>query len=176
MVEDAHGSVKTGRDFGAYNKGVYQNALQNGLRLGVFANSDHISTHTSFGGVYAKSFTRGGLLEGFNARRTIAATDKIFMEFSCNDHLLGEEFTTSEKPSLKIRVLGTTRLSAVTIVRNETDYKQFRPQNVRDFETSFTDDAPLTGENRYYLRVQQLDGNMGWTSPIWVTYQKKAAS
>jgi hypothetical protein len=31
----------------------------------------------------------------------------------------------------------------------------------------------LDGENRYYVRVEQVDGNMAWSSPVWVT--RKAA-
>ncbi len=172
LKPDAHGSVKAGRDFGKFNNGVYQNALANGHKLGVFANSDHISTNTSYGGVYAKSFTREGILEGLQNRRTVAATDKIFMEFSCNGHLLGSIFETSDKPTMKIAVHGTAPLLAVTVVRNEVNYREFTSKDSADFEVTFTDDKPLEGENRYYIRVQQTDGNMGWTSPVWVTYKK----
>ena len=48
------------KDFGPYSHGVYQNALAHGHKLGVFASSDHISQHTSFGGVYTEKFTREG--------------------------------------------------------------------------------------------------------------------
>ncbi len=68
-------------------------------KLGVWANSDHISTHTSYGGVYVKEFTREGIIEGLNARRTIAATDKIFIEFTCNGHLLGTEIEV-DRPTI----------------------------------------------------------------------------
>jgi hypothetical protein len=160
-----------GRDFAKYNKGVYQNALQNGYKLGVFANSDHISTHTTFGGAYAETFTREGILEAMNARRTIAATDKIFLEFSCNGHLLGSVFETDKKPALKVAVSGTAGLKRVTIVRNETDYKVFEPGS-KKFAQAFTDPEPIKGENRYYIRVEQIDGNMAWASPVWVTYKE----
>ena len=168
LKADAHGSVKTGQGFGKYNKGVYQNALRNGYNLGVFANSDHISTHTSFGGAYAESFTREGILEALNARRTIAATDKIFVEFSCSGHLLGRIFETSENPVLKVSVRGTAGLRQVTIVRNEADYKAL-PTSGANLDATFTDTKPLKGINRYYVRVVQADGNMAWTSPVWVT-------
>ncbi len=173
LKPDAHGSVKTGKDFGQYNKGVYQNCLQNGYKLGVFANSDHISTHTTFGGVYAESFTRDGIMEGLNARRTIAATDKIFLEFACNGELLGTVFETSEKPALTVKVSGTAPLLRVTIVRNETDYKTFTPKSM-EFAETFTDPSPIVGENRYYVRVEQTDGNMAWASPVWVTFVKNS--
>jgi hypothetical protein len=33
-----------------------------------------------------------------------------------------------------------------------------------------TDKAPQPGVNPYWLRVEQTDGEMGWTSPIFVDY------
>ncbi len=171
LKADAHGSVKTGKDFGRYNKGVYQNALSNGWKLGVFINSDHISTNTSFGGVYAESSSREDIIKAINARRTIAGTDKIFIEFTCNGRLLGSIFETTDKPTMKIAVRGTAKLRAVTIVRNEKDLKRFTPADTKDFSVTFTDESPVAGENRYYVRVEQVDGNMGWASPVWVTFK-----
>lgn len=158
------------RSFTEKNNGVYQHALEIGHKLGVWADSDHISTHASYGGVYVKEFTREGIIEALNARRTIAATDKIFVEFTCNDKLLGTEIAVSGKPTLKCRVDGTAAIKRVTLVRNEKNYQQWEPGS-KSFEQSFTDEAPLQGENRYYLRVEQGDGNMAWSSPVWVQAQ-----
>ena len=58
------------------------------------------------------------------------------------------------------------------MIRNETDYKVFEP-NERDVKLAFTDDSPIEGENRYYIRVEQNDGNMAWSSPVWVTFKKQ---
>jgi hypothetical protein len=41
------------------------------------------------------------------------------------------------------------------------------PSNVA-FE--FTDESPQPGVNPYWLRVEQTDGEMGWTSPVFVDY------
>lgn len=155
------------RSFTEKNNGVYQHALELGHKLGVWADSDHISTHTSYGGVYVKDFTREGIIEGLNARRTIAATDKIFVEFSCNGKLLGTEIAVSGKPVLKFSVDGTAPIKRITLVRNEKDHQQWEPKS-KTFDETFTDEAPIAGENRYYLRVEQSDGNMAWSSPVWV--------
>jgi len=155
------------RSFTEKNNGVYQHALELGHKLGVWANSDHISTHTSYGGVYVKDFTREGIIEGLNARRTIAATDKIFVEFTCNDKLLGTEIAVTGKPVLKLKIDGTAELKRVTLVRNEQNHQQWEPKS-KTFEQTFTDESPIAGENRYYLRVEQSDGNMAWSSPVWV--------
>jgi len=160
------------KDFGKIrNNGVYQHALADGFKLGVFASSDHISTHTSFGGVYVEEATRLGIVKGLHARHSIAATDKIFVEFSCNDRPMGEVFVASGPPELKLAVEGTAALRRVTLVRNEQNYKVWEP-GARQFASTFVDAAPLAGENRYYLRVEQADGNMAWSSPVWVTIKK----
>lgn len=149
------------------DNGLYQNALTRGHKLGVWANSDHISQHVSFGGVYVKDFTREGILEGINARRTIAATDKIFVEFTCNGKLLGTEFEVQGSPTMTFSVDGTAAIKRVTLVRNEQNYEQWKP-GTKTFEQTFVDEKPVTGENRYYLRIEQEDGNMAWSSPVWV--------
>jgi hypothetical protein len=128
---------------------------------------------TLCGGLYVKGFDREGMFEAIGARRTIAATDKIVMRLSCNGHLLGEVFRTAEKPTLQLFVDGTAPLRAVTVIRNEAVIYHLAPDAGSTYESTFTDMAPVRGENRYYLRVEQVDGNMGWTSPIWVTYARK---
>ncbi|MBI5801600.1 MAG: hypothetical protein HZA92_12880 [Verrucomicrobia bacterium] len=156
-------------DFGPrFNQGVYQHALAKGHKLGVFASSDHISQHASFGGVYVEENSRPGIIEGFKARRSIAATDKIFVEFSCDGKPMGSIVETKGKPELSFAVNGTAAIKRVTLVRNEANYQAWEPGQ-REFARTFTDAVPLAGENRYYLRVEQADGNMAWSSPVWVT-------
>jgi hypothetical protein len=154
-----------------YNQGVYQKALEAGHKLGVFASSDHIATHTSFGGVYVEDFSREGIIAGLNARRTCAATDKIFVELSCGQHLMGEVLKIEGKPTLSFRIEGTAAVKRLTIVRNEQNHHVIEP-NGKSVATSWTDEAPVIGENRYYLRIEQDDGNMAWSSPLWITVQK----
>ncbi|HBJ87034.1 MAG TPA: hypothetical protein DDZ88_24885 [Verrucomicrobiales bacterium] len=151
-----------------YNNGVYQKALETGHKLSVFASSDHIATHTSFGGVYVEDFTREGIIQGFKARRTCAATDKIFVELSSGAHLMGEVIETTDNPMLTFRIEGTAPVKRLTIVRNEQDHHIIEP-NAKSVGQTWTDSAPLKGENRYYLRIEQSDGNMAWSSPLWVT-------
>lgn len=151
-----------------YNNGVYQKALSEGHKLGVFASSDHIATHTSFGGVYVEEFTREGIIAGFKARRTCAATDKIFVELSSGGHLMGEAFETQSPPTLEFRIEGTAALKRITVVRNEVNHHVIEP-GTPSIHQRWTDTSPLVGENRYYLRIEQVDGNMAWSSPLWLT-------
>lgn len=159
-------------DFGALrNNGLYQHALERGHKLGVFASSDHISQHASFGGVYVEEDSRMGIIRGLQSRITVAATDKIFLELSCDGHPMGAVFSSGQKPVLQFAIEGTAPLKRVTLVRNESDYQVFEPGG-KKFSRQFTDENPVAGENRYYLRVEQTDGNMAWSSPVWVTPAK----
>ena len=72
---------------------------------------------------------------------------------------------------MTVTVEGTAPLEAVTIVRNEMDVRRMTPEKGTNFSATFTDEDPVVGEYRYYVRVEQTDGNMGWTSPVWVTYE-----
>jgi hypothetical protein len=174
LVKNAPAPPQPIADFGEFNNGVYQNALRQGHKLGVWADSDHISQGASFGGVYTDDFTREGIIAALNARHTIAATDKINLDYSCNGYPLGSIFETREKPVLTISVNGTAPLKQVSVIRNERMlYCHALPSGQRDYTGRVTDADPIEGENRYYVRVEQLDGNMAWASPVWVTFQKQ---
>jgi hypothetical protein len=40
-----------------------------------------------------------------------------------------------------------------------------------DLLTTLCDERPVTGEQPYYVVVQQSDGAKAWSSPIWVTWE-----
>lgn len=84
---------------------------------------------------------------------------------------MGSVFETKDAPVLTLAAAGTGPIKRVTIVRNETAFQVFEP-NAVEFTKTFTDSAPLAGENRDYLRIEQKDGNMAWSSPVWVTVRK----
>ena len=89
------------------------------------------------------------------------------------------EIVTAFKPDVvvdsfeewrEMKVKGTAPITRVTLIRNEKDYEIFEPQAISaEFAKTFVDEKPEPGEYRYYVRVEQGDGNMGWTSPVWVT-------
>jgi hypothetical protein len=81
---------------------------------------------------------------------------------------MGEAFETTGRSTLSFLVEGTAAIARITIVRNEQNHHVIEPGS-RTVRAEWTDDAPVQGENRYYLRIEQNDGNMAWSSPLWVT-------
>ncbi len=147
--------------------GFVNNAWKKGYRLGTITSSDHGSTHISYAMVYVKENSREGVLEGIRKRHTYGATDNIVLDFRIGEHFMGDEFESREKPRLTIRVRGTGNVARIDVRRNDENLTTFEPgkQNV---DISYEDSKVPAGSNWYYIRVQQADGQLAWSSPIWV--------
>ncbi len=152
--------------------GFVSAALAKGYKLGFQASSDHISTHVSYACVLAEEFSRQGLVEAMKKRHTYASTDNIVLDVRCGAALMGDEVRTAT-PTFKVTVLGTAPIATVEVLRNSAVIHTVRPdakarEGVRfDWE----DPAPPAGPraNFYYVRVTQENGQMAWSSPIWVS-------
>ena len=91
--------------------GFIWNALAKGYRLGFQSSSDHVSTHWSYAVVLTDDFSRQGLIDAFKKRHSYAATDNIILDVRSGDHLMGDEFTTPERPTIRIAAHGTTPIA-----------------------------------------------------------------
>lgn len=143
------------------------NALERKLKLGFIASSDHRSTHMSFAAVYVNEFDRNSIFDGLYARRTYAATDKIFVDFTIDGQMMGEEIEVGRTPELKIAVEGTAAIAQLDIIKNNTFVYTSHP-NAKKAAFTFRDHQYLGDDAYYYVRVIQTDRNMAWASPIWV--------
>ncbi len=154
-------------------EGYVWNAWAKGYKIGVQASSDHLSTHISFSCTIAEEFTREGLLDAMRKRHNYAATDNIVLDYRLRSG--GREYLQGDivpgKTSdfeLSVRVLGTAPVKQIDVIRGQ-DFVYTLQNQTDDVSFSFVDQAPTSGEVHYYVRVQQADGQMAWSSPIWVT-------
>jgi hypothetical protein len=151
---------------GAYEPaGFWWNALAKGLKLGVQASSDHISTHCSYSLIYTPDDNRTNIVENMRARHAYAATDNIVLDVQAEGHLMGEEFTFAGQPRFRITVKGTDVITEVDLIRNNVFVYSQKPMK-KDADLEYQDKAG--GSAYYYVRVMQLDGNLAWSSPIWI--------
>jgi hypothetical protein len=165
-------SDKTDRIHGKYESaGFVSNALAKGYKLGFQASSDHISTHVSYACILAEEFSRKGLVDAMRKRHSYAATDNIIVDFRCGRAIMGDE-TKSDKPKFDVVVLGTGPIAKVELLRNSQVVHTIKPEAKAPAEARFSweDAMPPQGErpNYYYVRVVQDNGQMAWSSPIWV--------
>ena len=98
----------------------------------------------------------------------------------CGDRMMGDIFTSQEKPKLDITVIGTRpiyRLSIIRAVGGETpQYVYDTNPNQQEVKLSWTDEDPAWGgTSYYYVRGEQVpdvasvtSGELVWASPMWI--------
>ncbi len=151
-------------------EGFVWNAWAKGYKLGVIASSGHASTHIAYAVLLAEQNTRDALLEAMRARRSYAATDNILVDFRAGERLQGESCSLPQPPRFEIRVEGTAPVSQIEVIRNNRYVFRAQPRKPL-VALTYQDREPLRGETYYYIRVQQVDGQIAWSSPIWVRPQ-----
>jgi len=162
---------------GAYEPaGFFWNALAKGYKLGVEASSDHISTHSSYSMIYTPSVNRTDIVDSMRKRHAYAATDNIILDFEAVDddgsaHLMGDIFNASRGLKLHVKVEGTDVITGIDLIRNNAVIYSAPGPGRKDAGFEYVDQTPVQGTNWYYVRVSQVDRNLAWSSPIWVTYR-----
>ena len=121
----------------------------------------------------AGTWTGTSIFESLKARRTYAATDKIFLDFTLGDHLMGEEVAVQGAPEFQVNVEGTAPIARVDVIKDGT-FVYTRNLNSRMSWLTYRDQNFGGGESYYYVRVIQSDKNMAWASPIWVTLPRSS--
>jgi hypothetical protein len=175
--------------------GGVQNALEKGYKLGFSGGSD---THDGLPGrcypgnrasnlnhkggliaVYANELTRETIFDAIFNRHCYGTTgERIILNFTVNDYMMGEEieWRPDETPEIKISTVGTTKIETVEIVRNNQVIASFQGDEDHQ-EIEYLDEEITSKRNQeniyYYARVTQQDGEMAWSSPIWLTSSNK---
>jgi len=152
--------------------GYVWNAWAKGYKLGVQVSSDHLSTHISYACTLSTEFSKQALLDAMRARQSYGSTDNIVLDYQLElagaRHLQGSIIKGSGSPRLHVAVKGTKPIRQIDIVRNNEFIHTTHPLS-KDATFSFADPNPLDKETYYYVRVQQVDDQIAWSSPVWIT-------
>ena len=175
----------------------YRYALTHGFRLGVIGGSDsHCTTpgglvpmvYPQYGGkqlffypgglaaIYAPELTRKGLFQALRARRCYAtSSEKILLWIESKGAPMGSEI---EAASAEIDILVSCTyppLIEILVVKNgevAACFGQFGEDQGfgaqrKTFHLTWHD-KNFSKESSYYVRATQFDGDMAWSSPIWI--------
>jgi hypothetical protein len=151
--------------------GFWWNALAKGYKLGVQSSSDHWSTHISYAFLIAENSTRKSLVDAIRKRHAYGATDNIVLDFRASaggkSYLMGDEIRAGAAPRFSVRVTGTGAIQQIDLIKTGKFIYAARPGSSQaSFE--FTDRNFLPEKAWYYVRVLQQDGQLAWSSPIWI--------
>ncbi|MFN4181056.1 MAG: hypothetical protein ACK4I8_12135, partial [Armatimonadota bacterium] len=83
----------------------------------------------------------------------------------------GDEFTVKEPPKLDIYVVGTAPIARLHIIKDFQHVYTTEPKR-KEVKLSWQDNAVVKGKvGWYYVRVEQEDGQLAWSSPMWIRYE-----
>ena len=148
-----------------------QDALQRGYRLGFVAGSDsHQMEHGKEGGILGAFVGRNTSQEVWSAiwnRHTYGTTGaRILLSFRMGEAFMGDEAAWNGERAFTAAVLAPDEIRKIEIIRNGDVIYSIVPDS-RDVDLSFTDAASASSD-WYYLRVEQADDQVAWSSPIFV--------
>jgi len=161
-----------------------RDALARGYKLGIMASGDTHDGHPgqrSVGavvgglmGVYSPELTREAVWEALRKRQVYGTSGpKIILNFRVADSPMGSrvKWESSRGPlPIAVRAVACDEIEAVEIIRNGEPVFGVRGDGV-SAQFLVEDPEPPAGESYYYARVLQTDGNMAWSSPVWVTLE-----
>lgn len=156
-----------------------------------FFESEQAQYPPGLTGIICDKYTREAILEALMKRSCYATTGaRTIVGFYIAGHPMGSELSTANKPGLTVNrhlsgyVAGTASLKSIEIIRNGEVIHSFHPTEYH-YDYYFDDMEPLDkvtldGNGKdpfvfYYLRVTQEDGNVAWSSPIWVDLASQPA-
>jgi len=163
-------------------------ALASGLKLGIIAGGDNhwARGSKSFGtgitqdyphglqAIYATDLTRAGLYEAMWQRHTYGTTGvRIIIDFKVNGSAMGSEITADNggPPLIYYMVKGTAPVRDIEIWKysKSRGYEafNFEGKGMMEAEREFSDEE-FNEDSFYFMKVVQEDGNLAWSSPVWV--------
>ena len=110
---------------------------------------------------------RKAILDGFRRRRSHAATDNLIVDFRAGSHFMGESFTTTTAEPIRVSVRGTADIARVSLIRSNRVIHTV-DGNGPAVNFTFVDGDRAPGQQYHYARIEQKDGQLAWSSPVWV--------
>jgi len=165
--------------------------LNAGLKMGLMAGSDG---HDGFAGmgngtprkhqhiyhflgsgrtaVFCEEPTREGVFNALRQRRCYALTGpRMLLWVELNGRPMGSVVSAAEldePPLLTVKAVGTVPLRHAAIIKNGR-HAAVRQLIGREEAFEWRDEAFDPAEpNYYYVRLKQSDGELAWSSPIWI--------
>lgn len=151
-------------------EGWVKNAWAKGYKLGITSSSDHGSTHISYSLVYTGDLSRQGILDAIRKRHTYGAMDNIILDVRMGAHFMGDEFALKKPEPIRVKVRGTRSIAKVSVIRDSEAIYTVSP-NRQDVQFEYLDKALDGNRHYYYVRVEQDDTMLAWSSPFFVNYR-----
>jgi trimeric autotransporter adhesin len=162
----------------------YITALSKGYRVG--PTIDHDNHYTTFGRtnpsrtvVLASSLHRDSIMAAYRANRFYASDDwNAEVNFTVNGNYMGSNVTTNQNSFISISVNdpdaasnpddNSARIELFYGIPQHTDEAGVLNVVNNGNSLSFTHNTTINSNYYYFAKITQVDGDIIWTSPVWV--------
>jgi hypothetical protein len=159
-----------------------RDALGRGHRLGIVGSGDTHDGHPGVGSpeartiglaaIFAERLERGAILEALRARRAYATSGpRIVLRFSVSGVPMGGALHVSDPGApreIVVRAVGTAPLARIDCVKSGELLFSVEGEGGESLELRAEDTEPVRPGEYLYARVEQVDGGLAWSSPVWV--------
>jgi hypothetical protein len=167
---EAKGAPRVAKDGTPEESYYLQGALKQGVVVGVMASPDH-GGGVGKACVWAKENSREAILDAFRARRCFGTTGaRIALEVRVDGRFMGEktsEHADASPVTIEVKATCPNDVAKVSICRGG-EWIDAQTPTSRAFDVRFVDEHPPAGPKWYYVRVEQADGEIAWSSPVWL--------
>lgn len=157
--------------------------LNEGLQFGFVGGSDghgllwhHGIAHrrdshrTGLTAALVNDLSRESLFEALRSRRCYATSGvPLLMDLNVNGSPMGASIRATSTIDVDVMVDGQASLRRAELVRSNGEALRL-PMRGSRVRTSLAMQTPKDGRMMFlYLRVEQIDGEVAWSSPVWVS-------
>jgi len=174
-AEDAPRRVR-----GAQRGNFVRDALARGYRYGIIGSGDSHDGHPGLvfytphyfnGGLVAfltEELTREGVRVALFERRVYATNGpRIVLRFALGGAPMGQTLAACDSADLYVYALGTADIERVDVIRSGAVAASLPSREERTVEATAELDDLSAGEF-VYVRIEQADGGLAWSSPVFV--------
>ena len=122
----------------------------------------------SLAAAWAPALTREDIWAAVAGKYTYGTTGaRMIVDVRVNGAAMGSEIEADGPVTVEVDVSGAAEVASIAVIRNDRRLAITRPRAL-DAVWTFVDEHPPAGASAYYVRVVQIDDEVGWTSPVWV--------
>ncbi len=170
------------RIYSALPGSFVQDALGRGYHLGILGSGDTHDGHPGVGSpengtiglaaILAERLERGAVLEALRARRVYATSGpRIVLHFAVSGVAMGGVLRVREPAApreIEVRAVGTAPIARITCVKNGESLFSVDGDGGESLELRGSDAEAVRPGEYLYARVEQVDGGLAWSSPVWI--------
>lgn len=118
----------------------------------------------------ADKLDRENLWQSFLNRSTYATSGaRMYLDFKCNNTMMGGVILRQDKINIQITCYGTSIINRIELIAGDCRIREWSPGK-QDFEIETVLDIKDIPATWMYVRVDQVDNEYAWSSPVWIEY------